>query len=265
MMTNQKKEVAVAEPKAKVSLVQKLAAANNIEPTKYMACLKETVFKGATDEQLMALLMVSSQYGLNPLLKEIYAFPAKGGGIVPVVGVDGWINMINNHPQMDGMELTQTDEECTCSIYRKDRTHPTIVTEYLSECKRNTDPWKMEKRMLRHKAIIQCARVAFGFSGIKDPDEAERILESTEYEDITTPTTSKAKPVVSPSKLKEPAVEQLVPTAYDQLIEYAQKKGLTKSEVEEKAFAELSIEDLTVIKSEQLLSIIELYEGVANA
>jgi hypothetical protein len=29
--------------------------------------------------------------------------------------------------------------------------------------------------MLRHKALIQCARVAFGFAGIHDPDEAERI------------------------------------------------------------------------------------------
>jgi hypothetical protein len=32
--------------------------------------------------------------------------------------------------------------------------------------------------MLRHKALIQCARVAFGFSGIYDPDEAERIVET---------------------------------------------------------------------------------------
>ena len=29
--------------------------------------------------------------------------------------------------------------------------------------------------MLRHKALIQCARVAFGFSGIYDEDEARRI------------------------------------------------------------------------------------------
>jgi hypothetical protein len=27
----------------------------------------------------------------------------------------------------------------------------------------------------RHKAMIQCARYAFGFAGIVDPDEAERI------------------------------------------------------------------------------------------
>ncbi len=32
--------------------------------------------------------------------------------------------------------------------------------------------------MLRHKAMIQCARIAFGFGGIYDADEAERIIES---------------------------------------------------------------------------------------
>jgi predicted transcriptional regulator len=31
--------------------------------------------------------------------------------------------------------------------------------------------------MLRHKALIQCARLAFGYTGIFDQDEAERIAE----------------------------------------------------------------------------------------
>ncbi|EOJ4766922.1 recombinase RecT, partial [Escherichia coli] len=43
-----------------------------------------------------------------------------------------------------------------------------------------TGPWQSHpKRMLRHKAMIQCARLAFGFAGIYDNDEAERIVENT--------------------------------------------------------------------------------------
>ncbi|WP_414836262.1 recombinase RecT, partial [Escherichia coli] len=43
-----------------------------------------------------------------------------------------------------------------------------------------TGPWQSHpKRMLRHKAMIQCARLAFGFAGIYDKDEAERIVENT--------------------------------------------------------------------------------------
>jgi hypothetical protein len=79
---------------------------------------------------------------------------------------------------MDGMEFEFAHDEkrqlvsCTCVIWRKDRNRPIKVTEYLSECKRNTEPWKMEHRMLRHKALIQCARVAFGFSGVYDEDDS---------------------------------------------------------------------------------------------
>ena len=152
-----------------------------------MECLKATAFRtkagdpAATNEQIMALCIVADQYGLNPWTKEIYAFPDKNNGIVPVVGVDGWSRIINEHDQYDGMEFDEDSESCTCSIYRKDRSHPTTVTEYLDECKRNTGPWGTHpRRMLRHKAMVQCARLAFGFAGIKDQDEAERIVEGAE-------------------------------------------------------------------------------------
>lgn len=36
--------------------------------------------------------------------------------------------------------------------------------------------------MLRHKTLIQCARLAFGFAGIFDQDEAERVIEGTTAE-----------------------------------------------------------------------------------
>ena len=130
--------------------------------------LMATAFKGqnVTPDQMVALLVVANQYELNPWTNEIYAFPNKGG-IIPIVGVDGWYAIINKHPQFDGIEFEQDAESCTCKIYRKDRQRPTVVTEYLDECKRETDPWrKYPKRMLRHKAAIQCARVAFSLSGI---------------------------------------------------------------------------------------------------
>jgi len=165
-----------------------MAAKFNADPAKLLDTLKATVFSAArNNEELQALVIVSNQYGLNPLTKEIYAFPAKGGGIVPVVSIDGWANLANSHPAMDGVDFEWCHDEgklisCTAIIYRKDRTHPVKVTEYLSECKRATDPWKMEHRMLRHKAFCQCVRIAFGFSGIYDEDEAERI---TSTRDVT--------------------------------------------------------------------------------
>lgn len=157
----------------------------DVNPEELIDTLKQTAFKvqgGAvvSDAQMTALLIVANQYKLNPWTKEIYAFPAKGGGIVPIVGVDGWANIINNHPQFDGMEFEYDwrdgEQSVTCVIYRKDRSKPTKVSEFLAECYRNTEPWNaMERRMLRHKAMIQCGRIAFGYGGIHDPEEGEII------------------------------------------------------------------------------------------
>lgn len=139
-----------------------------------------------TREHVAAFLLVAKKYDLNPFTKEIYAFPAKGGGVQPIVSIDGWMKIINDHPQFDGMKFQDKLDDngkllaVTCIIYRKDRRHPVEVTEYMSECQRGTDPWqKWPARMLRHKAAIQAARYAFGFSGIMEPDEAERMMAAT--------------------------------------------------------------------------------------
>ena len=151
----------------------------NEEPAQLIQTLKATAFKGnVSDDQFNALLFVATQHSLNPFTNEIYAFPSQGG-IVPVVGVDGWARIINGNSQFDGMEFEQDAESCTCKIYRKDRSHPVSVTEFMDECKRDTKPWKSHpRRMLRHKAMIQAARLAFGFAGIFDEDEAERIKDA---------------------------------------------------------------------------------------
>jgi phage recombination protein Bet len=167
---------------ALTTLTQKLASRLDMgDGTELINTLKQTAFKGqVSDAQMTALLVIANQYGLNPWTKEVYAFPDKNNGIIPVVGVDGWSRIINSHAEFDGMKFTQDDESCTCIMYRKDRSHPVEVTEYMSECKRSgVGPWGSHpRRMLRHKAMIQCARLAFGFGGIYDQDEAERIAEA---------------------------------------------------------------------------------------
>ena len=196
-----------------VAQASKLAQALGMagESTELVATLKATAFKGqVSDAQMGALLIVANQYGLNPWTKEIYAFPDRNNGIVPVVGVDGWSRIINSHPQFDGMDFEQDSESCTCIIYRKDRSHPIKVTEWMEECKRDgVGPWKSHpRRMLRHKAMIQCARLAFGFAGIYDQDEAERISEAP--------------------KAIDPATGEITPAGFDLTSEQAQADKLTK-------------------------------------
>lgn len=166
------------------TLLGTMASKYNMDPDTFAHTVRTTVMPVKhTNEQFAALMLVAKEYDLNPIVKEIYAFPAKGGGIVPIVSIDGWLNLVNSHPSCDGFETEFDDDEngdpisCTCRMYRKDRNRPVVVTEYFSECHRNTDPWKMKHRMLRHKAVIQAARYAFGFSGIYDEDEGAKIAD----------------------------------------------------------------------------------------
>ena len=161
---------------AKPSLIAMLASKYSMDPDAFYKTIRSTIMpSNATVEQTAALLMVAHQYDLNPILKQIYAFPRKGGGITPIISVDGWCELINRQPTFDGMEFEDHFDAdgkvyaITCKMYRKDRSRPTIVTEYLDECFRATDPWKTSpKRMLRHRAMIQCARLTFGLSAAFD-------------------------------------------------------------------------------------------------
>ncbi|MGR4893382.1 phage recombination protein Bet [Sphingopyxis sp. LARHCG72] len=187
----------IEEAKARPTAIQAMAQRLNLSPAKLQETLRATVFKGANDSEFAALIVVANEYKLNPLTKEIYAFAAKGGGIVPLVSIDGWVRIMNEHPQFDGIEFEDIVDEkgklyaIESIIWRKDRSRPIKVTEYLDECKRNTDPWnKSPNRMLRHRALIQGARYAFGFSGIYADDEVEIqiIGDPVEARNVTPPT-----------------------------------------------------------------------------
>jgi hypothetical protein len=62
----------------------------------------------------------------------------------------------------------------------------------------------MEHRMLRHKALIQCSRVAFGFSGIVDDEEAATLRDVTPPPAAVIPAT-----VEKPKRATRPAKEEV--------------------------------------------------------
>lgn len=234
-----------------------------VSPEKVSDLLKATAFKLpakkndngyetqiVTDEQMAALLIVANQFGLNPFTREIYAFPdKKGGGITPIVGIDGWMRICNEHPQFDGMEFRYAEKAINVDehakpcpeyievvIYRKDRTRPTVIREYIEECYvapykgtgRNGEyltkgPWQSHtKRQLRHKALMQGARIAFGFAGVYDEDEGKRIAEArlieVEHGAMSVPID------ITPTQM------QALPSAQEQYIVMIQGMGFKESD-----------------------------------
>jgi hypothetical protein len=158
-----------------------------------------------------------------------------------------------------------------CVMYRKDRSHPIAIREYLDEVYRepftgNKDgrnysvngPWQTHtKRFLRHKTMIQASRLVFGFVGIFDQDEAERILEGqaeTTASDVELASYSGGE--VSP-EVKRIATK---------LIARAEKAGAWQATLEYAAehFSGLNLNYLTleIGKAKQALATAELLQKV---
>lgn len=196
--------------------IQELSARLKIDEQQMKQTIMKTICPNLqTNEQFISLVLMANEYGLNPITRELWAFPAKGGGIIPIVSTDGWTKMMINHPNYLRHEFVYSDtkiklnskeicEWCEIIIYKKDGTH-TITREWTQEVYRDTIPWKTHTmRMLKHKTKIQGARETFGYCGVYDKDEAERIQEAQglNQEPIN------EKPIIQMPKTIEEAQEQ---------------------------------------------------------
>jgi hypothetical protein len=113
---------------------------------------------------------------------EVVIWTDQNGQAHPSITIDGWMKIINAHPAFTGIQFNQDcqniapgndagkhihacPQSMTCTIYRSDRQLPITVSEHLDEVKNDHPAWhSMPRRMLRHRVLQQCARLAFGIS-----------------------------------------------------------------------------------------------------
>ena len=121
---------------------------------------------------LQAILRVAKRLKLNPLIGQIEWELNSEGDYEVYIPIDSWITLIHRENTFQGITFDQSSESengipswIECSIYRSDLAHPITVREYYVELKTEHPIWQqMPRRMLRHKTLQQCARLAFGIS-----------------------------------------------------------------------------------------------------
>lgn len=172
-------------------LIARLAGRFGVEPNRLLKCLTTQVFKLAdgrqpSNEELMVLLLVCENFGLSPFNREIYAFRGKNGDIVPVVSLDGWAKIVRSQKDFNGVSFRFSEttvkvagcnqelpEFVECAMRLKGVDEPIVIQEFMVECFNDKSPvWrKWPRRMLRTRAFIQCARLAFSLTGLYDEGE----------------------------------------------------------------------------------------------
>ncbi len=117
---------------------------------------------------ILTVLRMMQSLHLDPLLEEIGLAQYEDGQWQVFITIEGCAKLLNQHPQFNGLVFHQANtlidgvpEWIECSIYRKDREVPTTVREYYIEVRGENAIWqKMPRRILRHRALQQCVRLA---------------------------------------------------------------------------------------------------------
>lgn len=154
----------------------------------------KTMNKGLNEQQKKQFLAVAGTFGLNPWKREVYAvtFKNKDGStdMSIVTGYETYIKRAELNPNYDGFEIEfkgsfkrgkvtksgktgswQVDAlvpdgevSCICTVYRKDRAHPTREEVFFDEYNKGNDMWISKPRtMLKKVAIVSAFRKAFPF------------------------------------------------------------------------------------------------------
>jgi hypothetical protein len=119
-------------------------------------------------KSILTLLRMMQSLHLDPLSEEIGFAQYEDGQWQVFITIEGCSKLLNQHPQFNGLAFNQANtlidgvpEWIECSIYRKDREVPTTVREYYTEVRGENAIWqKMPRRILRHRALQQCVRLA---------------------------------------------------------------------------------------------------------
>ena len=154
----------------------------------------KTMNKGLNEQQTKQFLAVAGTFGLNPWKREVYAvtYKNKDGStdMSIVTGYETYIKRAELNPNYDGFEIefkggfkrgkvTKTGKNgswqvdalvpdgevsCICTVYRKDRAHPTREEVFFDEYDQGNSMWQSKPRtMLKKVAIVSAFRKAFPF------------------------------------------------------------------------------------------------------
>ncbi len=257
--------------KGKREFIDQLAKMVKMDPAGYEVITREIVKKSVgrdlTDAEYAYFMSVAAKYKLDPMMRQIYCFIKKvkdkktgkhvDAGIQIAVEYDGWIKIVNSHPDFDGMDPIKYEYgpkgeliSATITFYRKGKFRGISTTIFYQEFYREKNPvWKkMPRWMCGVRAYCQGGRRAYGISDIIDPDEAMRWVEidllanpdgrtalepeSRYSEDATPPPASTAAPESKEPHMSSKQKYTLIGCAkkagadQEQLIAFLKVKGL---------------------------------------
>ena len=147
-----------------------------------MIILREIIAKNCTEPEFKILLYMARQYGLDPMLKQIWAVKRNERDPALIfVGRDGMLAIAHRSGQFDGMQSGVVYEgegkdkhpvSAWCEIWRKDMSHSFKSEVLFSEYNTGFSVWKSNPSAMIIKVVESVGlRKAFSVSGVYSPEE----------------------------------------------------------------------------------------------
>lgn len=175
------------------TLVEGAATVLGVMPNQVIPLLRNvwTVSKGQeqlTDSEMFSGISMIARYELDPIAREIYVTRSKDGRLMTVIGVDGWIKILDRTDHYDGMVQTFHENAdgvvdwIETAIYSTKRKHPAVYRAYMVEYLRvaGFTAGKLPVHMLGIFSLRHAARRFTPLSGFIVTEEEAVYLSGTD-------------------------------------------------------------------------------------
>lgn len=183
-------QAAIAETAKNKTLTESAAEIMGVPAKSLLRFLRGvwTTSKGEaelTNEEMFIGISIVAKYHLDPVAREIYVTKSKGK-LMTVIGIDGWIKILDRTPHYNGYEMEIHEDETgkvdyvTAIIHSKDRKYPAKYRAYAREYSSVSGfmAGKIPIHMLRIFALRHAARLFVPLGGTVMTDEEARVIEA---------------------------------------------------------------------------------------
>lgn len=178
-------ETAVRETERQQSVARTTAAFLGVPPDKVCTLLQNVwrVTKGQpplSPQEMFCGMSLIARYGLDPIAREVYVTRDKTGRLITIVGIDGWIKILDRTDHYDGFEQEiATDDSgkvvwVETKIHSTRRSHPAVYRAYMDEYVKlgGYVAAQIPSHMLRIFSLRHAARMFTPLGGAVTEEEA---------------------------------------------------------------------------------------------
>jgi len=149
-----------------------------------------------SNQEIFTGLALIARYELDPFSREIYVTKDKKGRLLTILGIDGWVRVLDRTDHYDGFEQTMemVDDSdvirwVETKIYSKERSHPVVYRAFASEYGKlgGYVAGVIPGHMLRLFSLRHAARLFVPLGSVVTEEEAGWISDSPEAENAVPP------------------------------------------------------------------------------